>query len=373
MPRWISYARKAVAALYERRKPVSSSSPILQIVPRLPGTHDGVGDYAQTVARKMRELYSRETLFATPDSARAHENFAHVILHYVNYGYQKRGVPFGLLSIVRKLRRRCPGRLLTIFHELYASGPPWKSAFWLRPLQVQIAKSISQMSDVCVVSSNAMLTQLRTLTPDANICVHPVFSNFGEPWLSADQVAKASPQRWVICGGTVLVERSLRSFRGVIDRIPENSSPRELFVIGGNDNPVTRSLLANLPNIRTEYHPQITSLEASQILVSCAFAWLDYFHRTDVPMDVVLKSGAFAAACAHAVIPVFPHGGSAIRIEDDLLSGPYFVDAYRVNLPHDRAKVASEIYAWYQRHVSSEHLVRGIARLLGFETGALST
>ena len=374
---------------------MTRSSTILQIVPRAPGTHDGVGDYAFTLAQKLRERYSCKTVFAAAvgeaDSfpskltdfdvvslaslGRDHseQKFQHIILHYVNYGYQKRGIPFALLSILRELRRRCPGHFVTIFHELYASGLPWKSAFWLRPFQMAIARKISQISDASVVSSNAMLTRLGTLTPNANIRVHPVFSNFGEPLLSSDQIANRSPQRWAICGGTVLVERSLRSFRKAIDRLPENFSPSELFVIGGTDNPVTRLLLASLPNIHTEYHPQITSLEASQILASCAFAWLDYFHRADVPMDVVLKSGAFAAACAHAVTPVFPHNGCAIGIADDPLPGPYFVDADRVNLPHDRTKVAAEIYAWYQRHVSSEHLVRGIAHLLGCEMTALQT
>jgi hypothetical protein len=383
---------------------MTGSSTILQIVPRAPGIHDAVGDYAFTVANKLRDLYSRETVFATavgkadsfpyksidfeivplttlvprhsqsqsgsdrsrPSTA---EEFQHVILHYVNYGYQKRGVPFGLLSILRELRRRCPGRILTIFHEFYASGPPWKSAFWLRPLQMRIAKSISQMSDAGIVSSHTMLMQLQQLTPSADIRVHPVFSIFGEPSLSADQLANRSPHRWAICGGTGLVERSLRSFRGIINQIPERFSPRELFVIGGSDNPATRALLADLPNIRTDYYPQIGAAEASEILSACAFAWLDYFHRADVSTDVVLKSSVFAATCAHGIIPVFPHQGSAISIKSDRLNGPFFVGQTISKLPalDERTKVAAEIYDWYRRNAASDHLVREIVHLLKFD------
>ena len=66
----------------------------------------------------------------------------HVILHYVNYGYQPRGVPFHLRDFARRLRGKLRGRWLTAFHELYAFGPPWRSAFWLRPLQVKIARDL---------------------------------------------------------------------------------------------------------------------------------------------------------------------------------------------------------------------------------------
>ena len=358
---------------------------ILQIVPRSPGSPDGVGDYAFTVARKLLAAYGHKTIFAAHQgpSAAAVDNFEivslaslatngllqrehdHVILHFVNYGYQKRGVPFWLLPVLRALRSQCRGAWLTIFHELYASGPPWKSAFWLRPFQIQIAKSISRMSDACIVSSEASRGELKRLSPGAKVSVHPVISNFGEPALSAEQIAHRDSHRWVICGGAALIERSLRSFRRILNQIPDSFSPRELFVLGGKDNPVTRSLLVDLANVRADYRPQISVAEASQILSTASFDWIDYFHRPDVPTDVALKSTAFAAACAHAVIPVFPHRGSAISLNGDRLPGPYFIDGRRLELPQDRAAIASDIFGWYQRRASSEHLVRGIASALG--------
>jgi len=367
---------------------LNNSSSILQIVPRPPGTQDGVGDYALAVARKLRDSYSSQTTFVANESASenivedfkvlsplasvAHDDFRaaefqHVILHYVNYGYHKRGIPFRLLPLLRQLRKRCRGHLLTIFHELYASGPPWKSEFWLRPLQIRIARSISRVSDVCIVSSETMRAQLKMLTPRANIRVHPVVSNFGEPPLSTDEFVRRSPHRWVICGGTILIERSLRSFREICNRIPEAFSPQELFVLGGKENPAIRTLLADFPGVRPEYHPQIEATEASRVLSSCSFAWLDYFHRTNVPTDAVLKSGAFAAACAHGVIPILPNRGSAISLEDDRLPGPFFVDFSSLELPaiNDRAGAAAEFSNWYTPKASSDHLARGVCNALG--------
>lgn len=294
------------------------------------------------------------------------KEFQHIILHYVNYGYHHRGIPFGLLSTLRELRRSCSGHLLTIFHELYASGPPWRSSFWLRPFQRHLAGSIAKLSDTSIVSSEAMLGLLNRLTTRANAKVHPVFSNFGEPALRPDQIANRSSHRWVICGGTIMVERALRSFREILDQVTPDIFPRELLIVGGSENPQIRALLNDLPAIRSEYYPRVSVSEASPLLASCSFAWIDYFHRANVPTDTILKSGAFAAACAHGLIPIFPHGGSSISLEDDRLPGPFFIDR-SFNLPpaDGRARIAASFYDWYQRNASSDHLVRGIAGALG--------
>ena len=85
---------------------------LLQIVPKVPGGIDGVGDYALTIAKKLHENFGCETVFATFKTSSGEnaggfevlsldrlldepsEKYDHVLLHYVNYGFQKRGVPF---------------------------------------------------------------------------------------------------------------------------------------------------------------------------------------------------------------------------------------------------------------------------------------
>lgn len=359
--------------------------PVLQIVPRPPGTFDGVGDYALNLARTLSAshgigttfLVAKKTRMTSSDDypvifglnsarcselARGHE---HIILHYVNYGYQARGIPFALVPMVRELRHHCRGRFLTIFHELYASAPPWKSAFWLQPLQKRIARTIAQLSSGCLVSSESMRRQLGSLASGPETFVYPVPSNFGEPDLSSDQFGQRDPHRWTICGGTALIERSLKSFWEIRDRIPEEISPRQLSVLGGSDSSAVRALL-RLPGIDADYRPRLTPADASEILSRSSFVWLDYFHRPGVPGDVLLKSGAFAAACAHGAVPVLPHRYSAISLEEDPLPGPFFIEPPFSELPAtgDRAKVAARFYDWYRRHASAKHLAHGIARAL---------
>ncbi|MEY2544959.1 MAG: hypothetical protein QOG48_76 [Verrucomicrobiota bacterium] len=334
---------------------MKTSQHILQIVPRLPGEREAVGDYAETLSRKLHALRGYETAFVTGDTLNARtEQCDHVILHYVNYGYQSRGVPLRLLSILRELSERLAGKFITIFHELYASRPPWRSAFWLRPLQVRIARAIAQLSDHCIVTNEIARAQLLRIAPQTRVAVHPVFSNLGEPNLSAEEISNRDPHRWVICGGTTAILRALRSFREQHDKIPAQT----LHVIGGSENDDARKAIVDLAKIDVQYRPNIEADEASRILRACSFAWFDYFHRENVPGPVILKSSAFAAACAHAIIPVFPHPVSQIA---DELPGPFSIR----NLPaSDRAGVAAQYYDWYQRHASSDSLTNAIADML---------
>jgi hypothetical protein len=358
----------------KQKAPALNKTPvILQIVPRLPGSLDGVGDYASILSDELRADFNIETKFVAPPFASPIPNdaagWSGIVFHYVNYGYHNRGVPIGLPSTLRQLKQAAAGRFLTIFHELYASGPPWRSAFWLQPTQKSIARAIARLSDICIVSSETMRDLLRKLSPASKIAVHPVISTIGEPVLDATSFVRRNPQRWGIFGGTHLLERSLSSFQHHRRFIPDAFSPRELFVIGGVENNQVRDALARIGDIKSHYHPSADRTLASEILSTCSFGWLDYFQQADVPADAILKSTSFSSYCAHGVIPVFPEAISAIAIENDPMPGPFFIREGHVSLPlpAERAKVASQIDAWYRRHGSAKNLARGIAAALQLE------
>ena len=290
-----------------------------------------------------------------------------VLLHYVNYGYQSRGVPFRLLGSLRKMRTHSPGRFITVFHELYASGPPWRSAFWLRPLQRRIAQSIARLSESCVLTSGTARDQLYSLAPAVPLVVQPVSSGFGEPLLSPERISQKDPHHWLICGGTALLEKSVRSFRQVLPLLPDAFAPRQLSVVGGTDNPVVRALLRDMPNVKWSYHPRIGAAEASQIMAGCSCAWLDYFHTAAAPVDALFKSSVFAALGAHGVIPVFPHETKPLVFEEDRVPGLFFVDLGKAWLPEPeaRATIGCQMYDWYHRRASLRQLTRVVAKLLG--------
>jgi hypothetical protein len=354
---------------------------VLQIVPRVSDNPDGVADYALNLANALLANYRLRTVFAPtePGQVSEKEGFEiapiagggsrdkpdHVILHYVNYGYQKHGLPFSLLPILRALREGCRGRFLVIFHELFASGSPWKSEFWVQPLQKKIARDVAQLADARLVSSESMRQILEKLAPGLDVVVHPVPSAFGEPAVDLAQLRERDNHRWLICGGTELIERSLRSFLRIAGAIPVSIAPRNLVVVGGTENSKVRQMLKTLTETQWEYHPAVSSETASQILSTCAFAWLDYF-TTGARPDLLLKSSSFANVCAHAVVCVMPHAMAPVSLHGDSLPGPFAIAHGDVKLPSpsERPNVAKEIYDWYHRHAAAGTLVQIVAKAL---------
>src|SRR5438132_12056340 len=58
------YLRSRAAKPAARSANRFSLSTLLQIVPKIPGGIDGVGDYALTITKKLREDFGCETVFA---------------------------------------------------------------------------------------------------------------------------------------------------------------------------------------------------------------------------------------------------------------------------------------------------------------------
>jgi hypothetical protein len=107
-----------------------------------------------------------------------------VLLHYVNYGYAKRGCPVWLVDGLQRWRSASVNRsVVTMFHEVYATGPPWASSFWLSPLQRNLAARVASLSDRCLTSRQgyAKLLYELSLGKQTQIPTLPVFSNIGEP------------------------------------------------------------------------------------------------------------------------------------------------------------------------------------------------
>jgi hypothetical protein len=361
------------------------SDRVLQIVPHLPGTFDGVGDYALNLARAFSADHDITTTFlvAGRTSATSKDGFAviagldaadptelarsheHVILHYVNYGYQARGVPFSLRAFVKTLRRQLAGRWVSTFHELYASGPPWKSAFWLRPFQVGIARDIIDASTSCVVSNAPIEQAIHAYDPKKKVYSVPVMSNFGEPELT--DFTTTSPKRWTICGGTALIARSLDLFEQLLPLIPPAFAPEHLDLVGGRQQASITATVDRLKrDLSIHQYSEVGVGLASEVLRQSAFGWLDYFGAGKVWPGMVLKSTAFAALCAHGVIPILSHREESIAVEGDALPGPYYITPDLVHLPPaaELPEIRRPFYDWYRAHASSRQAARIYAEAL---------
>jgi hypothetical protein len=361
---------------------------VLQIVPHLPGTFDGVGDYALNLARGLSVDHGINTTFlvsgktsatfkdgyriisglngnACAELAREHE---HVILHYVNYGYQARGVPFLLRAFVKQLRPQLRGRWVTTFHELYASGPPWTSAFWLRPFQIRIAYDMIDASTSCVVSNAPIEKAIKAHDAGKRIHFVPVMSNFGEPALT--DFRPASSTRWAICGGTALVARSLQLFERLCSKIPEEFAPLHLDVVGGREDVAIVTVLDRLkrthPALKVHRYAEVGIDLASEVLRQSCFGFIDYFGGGKVWPGMLLKSTAFAAFCAHGVIPVLSHQEEPIAVGGHALPEAYFLTSGTMNFPAlaQVPEIRRQVYDWYHAHAASQRAARVYAEAL---------
>jgi hypothetical protein len=303
---------------------------IIQFVPRVWSPTDGVADYARALAEALHDQTGLATWFLRGDpldraadgrdarherseqlAARSPERVvaalearhgssrndppASVLLHYANYGYASRGCPFWLIDGLAHWKARNPrARLTVMFHELYASGPPWRSAFWLSPIQRHLAGRLIRLCDHAVTSTGLYVDALSALGPrrPEPVLLHPVFSTVGEP---ERPVPWHMRQPWlVVLGRSGTERRAYGRHRPALTATAQALAVEKIVDIG----PRAHALPADLAGIEVQAMGQLPREEVSRLLAESRAGFLDY------PSDVLGKSTVFAAYCAHGVVPI---------------------------------------------------------------------
>ena len=361
---------------------MNTSRSVIQVVPRLGTYADGVADYARTLATALRaadrinssflcgdplegpDLHSgvdrvaviedrsaTKLLLALESPGEKRGELAHtnVVLHYVNYGYSPRGCPFWLVDGLEEWKwRNRQARLITIFHEVYASGPVWRSSFWLSPVQRRLAARLARLSDFAITSSEVYRRILVGWAP-ANVdrtWVRPVFSTIGEP---AEFVAWGRREPCMAVLGRAGTEaRAYGPYRQSLATTARALGIESVIDIG----PRLKAVPAELDGIRVRTTGQLPREEVSRLLSGCRAGFLDY------PSDVLGKSTVFAAYCAHGVIPAITHVRGAEL--DGLRDGEHFLLAKsrQAGVPISAgtlARIANTVREWYGGHSIAVH------------------
>jgi hypothetical protein len=348
------------------------------VVPRLPPVIDGVGDYALSLARELRERFEINTHFIVGDpswlgeetvehfpvtkltertEARLRETLprqqsSRVLLHYGGYAYAQRGCPDWLVEALTNWRAEREGRILiTLFHELYASGPPWTSSFWLSPRQRNLTEQLARLSDSCHTSLAFYSGMLQQMGARAQSL--PVFSSVGEP----SQLPKplSSRSRRLIVFGTP--GRRLQVYRrsaGDLNPICRELGIEEIWDIGG-DIDLEPARYLDVPLVRCGKMP---GPEVCDIFLDSIAGVIDY------PADMLGKSTIFAAYCAHRMIPLVA-GYNDARPADGLVAGVEYRllhDADGLSLSLGQ-RLADNAFDWYQDHRLVAHATRLAASL----------
>jgi hypothetical protein len=361
---------------------------LIHLVPRCAGEPSGVADYALALARALRTYRSVNSVFlsGTPSahttpveddwktdcvprrhartlantiqSLSAECNARAVVLHFSGYGYQKRGAPVWLAQGLRIWSRRA-GRvpLLTIFHELYASGRPWHSAFWLSSLQKQIARSILNLSSAAITPTELTAKRLSEWRDGSTIKITamPVFSGVGEPGCGSVPCARAATA--VVFGLAGVEDRLFAIYRSEIERIISALGIEKIFDVGPRLSSMPRTL-AGTPIISKGFLPQCS---VSELLQRVRFGFVAY------PLDLIGKSGVFAAYAAHGVVPIVLSDKQGAF--DGLQPARHFLEGLRLGTgagAQDLASIQRELFSWYTSHsvkVQADSLVNSISQL----------
>ena len=335
---------------------------IYTIVPDLPPNVNGLGDYAYLLGKKIMEncsVYDIEFIVAGNTDYKYGEfngfivhvikekkantllqllnslNVGYIHLHYVGYGYDKRGIPLWLYFALYKWKQKDGNTLLTTFHELFAiSKIPWTSSFWNQCLQRLICKKIYLISKSIVTSREAFRKYLFKISPFIDIYVYPVYSNFGE--LNECQNIEIRDKGIVILGSHEKRFIIYKKYQKELHIICQKYSIDRIIDIGPK---LGKLPLLNAPII------ELGILESNQIsnLLKKNLFGIIAGHSS----DFFAKSGIFAAYAAHGNI-VFALNANLSKIEDGIIVNHHFVTINSVDINYNL--ISKTIYEWYNHH-----------------------
>lgn len=359
---------------------------IIHIVPQLPPTICGVGDYATLVGQRIEELTLRtrcaylacghrksthlNTDVVAVDATgscdpsriwRATDHLATrfpvdnitLLLHYSGYGYNAGGAPAWLASALETPPARFANlRLITFYHELYATGWPWERAFWKSGSQRGVATRIARKSNRVITNraeSAHWLTAAAELSHDDVQCL-PMPSNVDEP--TAMTSWRKRPPVAVMFGGARFKRRFLsHSNCSSVVNICQRLGVRRIVNLGEvvSWKPCGR-YAKEIDFIQTGYLP---ASEISSYFQSARIALVEYFP------GYYAKSSVFAAAAAHGVAPILTRNAESEK--DDLVSGENYLET-RDLIERGASEIAERvdhvsagIVAWYQGHNIARH------------------
>jgi hypothetical protein len=360
---------------------------VTSIITRLPPAIDGVGDYALKLAVQLRHYFDIQTRFVVSDpkwigttqiegfpitqlpvcSAEALLSLLPsdrrgkcsdetecqqpliVLLHYVNYGYAKRGCPVWLVDgLQRWLALDVKRSLITMFHEVYAQGfPPWTSSFWLSPIQRNLATRLAQLSSRCLTSRRDYAQLLDELSKGKHpqIPTLAIFSNVGEP----DRVLplEKRSRKIVIFGGSDSRTKVYQNSSRELSYACQLLGIEKIVDIG----PPTELTLSAIGGVTIVEMGQLSAPRVSGILSQSIAGFFDY-----IP-GYLAKSGIFAAYCAHGLLPISARYNPSLS--DGIQAGEHYwipeQGASELECLRELQAITDNAHTWYQNHQSSVH------------------
>ncbi len=342
---------------------------VISIVPRLPPAIDGVGDYALSIARALKQQFGIDTQFIICDPLwqgdsnlegfiihklpnrsvgsltsllqRITKDTSIVFLHMSGYGYAKWAVCDWLVEALQQWKKSYPQtQLITMFHELYARlGKPWQHNFWVSHWQKRIAKNLAILTDYPITNCHKyaeILNDFQSGATSRNVTILPVISGIGEPKERILKLNEKKP-RLVIFGQSVMRSNAY-SLSHEIVKACKTLHLNEILDIG----PPLKNSPDFLDDIPIRHMGVQPAHIISDLLLESRAGFLNYYPAR------LSKSGIFAAYCSHGMLPV--HGiRDVLEKKSPLPNVHYWVPEVSAKIS-DLQKIADQAHDWYMTH-----------------------
>lgn len=322
---------------------------IIQIV----GIAGGVGDYAERLAATWRAGGYESTVISVYDGRTvAHDAFQQIadaaadgtevnglIIHFSGYGYASRGLCFWLVREVTALRGRLRGRIpiVMIYHELFAGGRYWSSAFWLQPLQRWIARQLARNVDLIWTNTDLHRDWLQSqVAPGVQVYKYPVFSNVGE--VESRGLAFAERAETAIVFGSEGTRRRFFQMAGKLLSALPCLQQLSVLEIGPG------SALSSNFGFSGKFLGKLPADELHELMSTARYGLLEY------PGRYLAKSSVMAAYAAHGMLVC--NASDDLSAADGLRNGGHYVSiaSFDPKYVADHAAIAFNLERWYEGH-----------------------
>jgi len=326
---------------------------VLHILPTIPPVINGVGDFGFLLAEAMAELGYSNNIFLVkklPDSStvnkveafNAHNLYQKindykpqtVVLHYANYAYQAKGLPFHLVSHLKKAKAVLNCKVIIYFHELYSSSNSvFKISFYTNFLQKYILNGLYSMADHTFTNCDLyqQLLYKAVKGKQQKNTVTGIFSNIAEDWFKKS-ISK-DDEALVVFGSAQRRKKLYDNpkFKSIIQKLGVS----KVYDIGSGQ--------MGSSNEHVLFHATgaIPAKEVASYLNKARFGAIDY-----VP-QILGKSGILSAYAAFGVIPVNFNEGIE-ELHDGLKENFNYLNLNSSLPPVDVETMKNDVLNWYK-------------------------
>jgi hypothetical protein len=265
--------------------------------------------------------------------------FAALLVHCSGYGYSRDGAPFILAEALDRVRKSSRFPIAAYFHELYATGMPWKSAFWYTRRQQHVVRRLAMACDLIATNSTRHLQWLeREAIPSGVPAVRllPMFSNVGE---SRQQPTLRGRRPALVVFGLADTRRKAYKRLAALGKLLHTLGVEDIVDVGPEFDASPK--LGGIPIRRMGV---LAAPDLAGILSRSMFGFVQH-----EPLSLA-KSGVFAGLCALGVVPVI---AEPFSVEVDGLT-----DGVQVVSPRTAAaalaggleRCSAAAWNWYSEH-----------------------